>query len=332
MKPFFPAGVFPQGRLEVAWQDDAWNPAVVVCPQESVTPAPERSDARRSICLRRVSSVFVRHTHGFNLRPMKTNLARTNRLRWGFTLIELLVVIAIIGILAALLLPAVAAMKTKAMVAQTKNEISGMMTALSGYDGQYHRFPTSTNAVSSAAANLDNKDFTFGGVFKSTNPAGVVNVNDGPTYIATNAEVIAVLMDLERYRNGQDTINKNHVKNPQKLSTLHGKDSSTPTGPGIGEDGVYRDPWGNPYVISMDLNYNEHCKDAFYRKALVSQAASSKPAGLNGLFNPVKPDGSSDDYEFNGPIMIWSAGPDKMIDDGKKANEGVNKDNVLSWK
>jgi hypothetical protein len=32
------------------------------------------------------------------------------------------------------------------------------------------------------------------------------------------------------------------------------------------------------------------------------------------LFNPVKPDGSSDDYEFNGPIMIWSAGPDKMID------------------
>jgi prepilin-type N-terminal cleavage/methylation domain-containing protein len=334
MKPFFRAGVFPQGRLEVAWQDDAWNPAVVVCPQES--PAPEQPGTRRSICLRRVSSVCVRHSHGLNLRPMKSTLARTNRLRRGFTLIELLVVIAIIGILAALLLPAVSAMKTKAMVTQTKNEISGIMTALSGYDGQYHRFPTSSNAVEAAASdsNPNNKDFTFGGTFKT--PSGTIMVGDEATrsknYFATNAEVISVLMDTERYRNGQDTINKNHVKNPQKLSMLHGKDSSTPTGPGIGEDGVYRDPWGNPYVISMDLNYNEHCKDAFYRKASVSQSAGGKPAGLNGLFNPVNPNGNSDDYEFNGPIMIWSAGPDKMIDDQKKANEGVNKDNVLSWK
>jgi hypothetical protein len=30
--------------------------------------------------------------------------------------------------------------------------------------------------------------------------------------------------------------------------------------------------------------------------------------------------------------MIWSAGPDKMVDATKRANEGVNKDNVLSWK
>jgi prepilin-type N-terminal cleavage/methylation domain-containing protein len=340
MNPFFRAGVFPQGRLEVAWQDDAWNPAVVVCPQES--PAPEPSGTRRSICLRRVSSVFVRHSHGFNLRPMKTSLARTNRLRWGFTLIELLVVIAIIGILAALLLPVIATMKTKAMVTQTKNEISGMMTALAGYDSQYHRFPTSSNAVEAAASdsNANNKDFTFGGTFKT--PSGTFKVGDEGTrsknYFVTNEEVIAVLMDLERYRNGNDTINKNHVKNPQRAASLHGKDSSTPTGPGIGEDGAYRDPWGNPYVISMDLNYNEHCKDGFYRKSSVSQATTGKPQGLNGLFNPIRNDGNSDDYEFNGPIMIWSAGPDKMIDpnpsnlDGGKANAGANKDNVLSWK
>jgi hypothetical protein len=52
-------------------------------------------------------------------------------------------------------------------VTQTKNEISGMMTALSGYDwASITVFPASTNAVSSAAANPDNKDFTFGGTFK----------------------------------------------------------------------------------------------------------------------------------------------------------------------
>ena len=30
--------------------------------------------------------------------------------------------------------------------------------------------------------------------------------------------------------------------------------------------------------------------------------------------------------------MIWSAGPDKMIDPNSKANLGANKDNILSWK
>jgi hypothetical protein len=34
--------------------------------------------------------------------------------------------------------------------------------------------------------------------------------------------------------------------------------------PGVGTDLVYRDPWGNPYIITMDLNYDEMCKDAFY--------------------------------------------------------------------
>lgn len=30
--------------------------------------------------------------------------------------------------------------------------------------------------------------------------------------------------------------------------------------------------------------------------------------------------------------MVWSFGPDDKADPSKKANEGVNKDNVLSWK
>ena len=34
---------------------------------------------------------------------------------------------------------------------------------------------------------------------------------------------------------------------------------------------VYRDPWGNPYIITMDLNYDEQCQDAFYCQQAVSQ-------------------------------------------------------------
>ena len=30
--------------------------------------------------------------------------------------------------------------------------------------------------------------------------------------------------------------------------------------------------------------------------------------------------------------MVWSAGPDKLVDPNVKANVGANKDNVLSWK
>jgi len=54
-------------------------------------------------------------------------------LRRGFTLIELLVVIAIIGILAALMLPALARAKEKANVTRVHAELSGIGMALEMY-------------------------------------------------------------------------------------------------------------------------------------------------------------------------------------------------------
>jgi hypothetical protein len=29
--------------------------------------------------------------------------------------------------------------------------------------------------------------------------------------------------------------------------------------------------------------------------------------------------------------MVWSAGPDRLIDPTMPANQGYNKDNILSW-
>jgi hypothetical protein len=38
-----------------------------------------------------------------------------------------------------------------------------------------------------------------------------------------------------------------------------------------------------------------------------------------------------DNFMFHGKVMVWSAGPDGQVDNGAKANAGLNKDNVLSW-
>ena len=252
----------------------------------------------------------------------------TRRPRAGFTLVELLTVIAIIAILAAMLLPVLSAARKHALKVKAHLQAVDIAAAIEKYDSDYGRFPVSSAVQTKAGTN----DFTFGGsLFAANIPPLPASYS---IYTTNNSEVITILMDITTYTNGIPTANVNHQKNPQQTKFLNANFTDDPTMGGVGPDLVYRDPWGNPYIISMDLNYDENCNDAFYSLKNVSQ--ENGQTGWNGLVNPVAP-GNSDNFQYHGKVMVWSAGPDGKIDPnplasgGGSANTGANKDNVLSW-
>jgi len=204
-----------------------------------------------------------------------------------------LAAIALISIFAGLLLPSSRgpgpARKIRARV-----EMSNIATAISNYFATYGRLPISgpTNAAS---------DFTFGTFETAASAIGITNASGRQ---ANNSEVMAILLDLTHFEDGRPTPNADHSLNPQRTPFLEIMHVSNTNSPGLGLDGVYRDPWGNPYIITLDLNHDGKCNDAVYGLA------------VKGPTN----------------VLVWSLGPDKKADSSKGAPEGVNKDNILVWK
>ena len=313
----------PAGSMAVDWHDCSWVPAIVVNPPDDRCRLIKRLPASSPIS-------HIIHRGSYKIKTMKISSLSGRRSHSGFTLIELLVVIAIIGILAAMLLAVLPAVTNAGNKTKARLEAQAIATAIEQYDSAYGRFPVSAAVQNQAALNANsgkNPDFTYGGVF------------DGGSVFSqglqlTNAEVIAILMDLTNYPGGGWTINTNYQKNPQQTRFLNAKmsgwDGTGKPLPGVGNDLVYRDPWGNPYVISMDLNYDDQTEDAFYCLNAVSGLnGNGANPGLNGLINPDP--SKNDHFQFHGKVMVWSAGPKGKIDPADPATDFENKQHVLSW-
>jgi prepilin-type N-terminal cleavage/methylation domain-containing protein len=170
------------------------------------------------------------------MRPQQTRdslrLMQRHSDEQAFTLIELFTVMAVVAILFGIAFPAYISVMERARKTQAKNDLAQIVTAVNAYYTEYGKYPT----VSSGA------DVTFTGTTPGTSSG------------SSNAALIDVL------RNNPTGPNSPTVTslNPRGIIFIQPPTSnvSNPAKSGIDSAGVWYDPWGSPYNVMIDCNYD----------------------------------------------------------------------------
>jgi prepilin-type N-terminal cleavage/methylation domain-containing protein len=216
------------------------------------------------------------------------NAQQRERVR-GFTLLELLVVITIIIILIGMLFPAFRGIQDQAKRTQAKNDLSQIVAAISAFYTEYGRYPLPTTATTDTAA----------------------------TYSATNN----VVFDILRYDITRDPTTVNAL-NPRQIVFITPPIAKDQTTPKLGvqtSSGVWFDPWGYAYNVTIDANYN---------------AVTTQTPPYTDL-SPTYTQAGSDLGPKTGAIS-WTKGPDNQLGNAgdnqyKNTSTGIQSDDVISW-
>lgn len=201
---------------------------------------------------------------------MKAHPSHTPR---GFTLVELLVVIAIIAVLAGLGSAMANSMIQKAKKTTCLAAAAAIETALNNYYTEYGSMPSAGTTDTTTAAPLK-------------------------TNATTGISLLRVLLGIEP-STASPLYNPRGIK---FLSTKEGKANKNGliyNTAGTDITGMF-DPWGGPYNIILDLDYNE--------KISAKTKAETTAVTLNGR-----------------RVAVWSDGADGVTVTGKRA------DDVKTW-
>jgi len=241
-------------------------------------------------------------------------LHNTKNQKAGLTLLEILAVIAIIAILASILIPAIVRGKIRAKVGMAKVDCQTIATSIKQYYDDYKRYPTRKGQK----ANTKGGDLTYGFPFYDD--------KDNLTYSTDppNSDAILILIDNTELSD----VNKNHRANYKKTRYFEPKMTGNYDDQGIGPDGIFRDPFGNPYVITVDLNNDDMCSDHVHELPGISGIPSEK-IGHHGLMRESIE--GKELFVLPATVMVWSVGPDREFSSGLNAKEGTNYDNIIGW-
>src|SRR5439155_21954834 len=215
----------------------------------------------------------------------------------AFTLIELLVVIAIIAILIGLLFPAFKAVQNQAKQAQAKNDLTQIVNAMNAFYTDYGKYPIATSGADVVYGPGVTRNNALFNELQGCPTTGAYPPTCSANSTLNTREIVFIPPPA--------------VKNPTNPRSGIATQAATINCFSVGR-GDFVDPWGTPYNVEIDGDYNNQI--------------TTNPYGNNNGAGP---------QPLTIGVIAWSLGLDGVR--GPKTtgctgnNIYTNSDDVISW-